>query len=68
MIPMFIPPAMGLLMSNLGWLPAGPVILLLSAILLGLLVFCYWLSLPGLGNLMLRREKQILQVVTEKVE
>ncbi|MCP4614659.1 MAG: hypothetical protein GY845_38760 [Planctomycetes bacterium] len=68
MIPMFIPPAMGLLMSNLGWLPAEPVILLLSAILLGLLVFFYWLSLPGLGNLMLRREKQILKVVTEKVE
>lgn len=68
MIPMFIPPAMGLLFSRLGWLPAGPVILLLSAILLGLLVFFYWLSLPGLGNLMLRREKQILKVVTEKVE
>jgi ABC-2 type transport system permease protein len=68
MVPMFIPPAMGLLMSTLGWLPAGPVILLLSAILLGLLVFFYWLSLPGLGNLMLRREKKILQVVTEKVE
>ncbi len=68
MVPMFIPPAVGLLMSTLGWLPAGPVILLLSAVLLGLLVFFYWLSLPGLGNLMLRREKQILQVVTEKVE
>ena len=68
MVPMFIPPAVGLLMSRLGWLPAGPVILLLSAILLGFLVFFYWLSLPGLGNLMLRREKQILQVVTKKVE
>jgi hypothetical protein len=59
---------MGLLMSTLGWLPAGPVILLLSTVLLGFLVFFYWLSLPGLGNLMLRREKKILQVVTEKVE
>jgi hypothetical protein len=68
MVPMFIPPAAGLLMSRLGWLPAGPVILLLSMVLLGLLVFFYWFSLPGLGNLMLRREKQILQVVTEKVE
>jgi len=68
MVPMFIPPAAGLLFSRLGWLPAGPVILVLSVILLGLLVFFYWLSLPGLGNLMLRREKQILKVVTEKVE
>jgi len=33
-----------------------------------LLVYFYRLSLPGLGNLLLRREKQILQVVTEKVE
>ncbi|MDT8301204.1 MAG: hypothetical protein RQ760_06935 [Sedimentisphaerales bacterium] len=68
MVPMFIPPAMGLLFSHFDWLPAGPVILVLSVILLGLLVFFYWLSLPGLGNLMLRREKQILKVVTEKVE
>jgi hypothetical protein len=68
MVPMFIPPAIGLLFSRLGWLPAGPVILLLSTVLLGLLVFFYRLSLPGLGNLMLRREKQILKVVTEKVE
>ncbi|MHC4126522.1 MAG: hypothetical protein ACYSRR_08755, partial [Planctomycetota bacterium] len=67
MVPMFIPPAIGLLFS-LDWLPAGSVNLLLSTVLLGLLVFFYRLSLPGLGNLMLRREKQILQVVTEKVE
>jgi hypothetical protein len=68
MVPMFIPPATGLLFSRLGWLPAGPVILLLSMVLLGFFVFFYWLSLPSLGNLMLRREKKILQVVTEKVE
>ena len=68
MVPMLLPPAAGLLMSRLGWLPAGPVILLLSMLLLGLLIFFYRLSLPGLGNLLLRREKQILKVVTEKVE
>ncbi len=68
MVPMFLPPAMGLLFSRLGWLPAGPVNLTLSTVLLGLFVFVYRLSLPGLGNLMQRREKQILQVVTEKVE
>jgi ABC-2 type transport system permease protein len=66
--PMFIPPAIGLLMFRLGWLPAGPVNLVLSMVLLALLVFFYKLSLPGLGKLLLQREKQILQVVTEKVE
>jgi hypothetical protein len=66
--PMFLPPAIGLLMSRLGWLPAGPVNLVLSMVMLPLLVFCYKLSLPSLGKLLLQREKQILQVVTEKVE
>jgi hypothetical protein len=65
---MLLPPAIGLLMSHLGWLPAGPVNLVLSMVLLALLVFFYKLSLPSLGKLLLRREKQILQVVTEKVE
>jgi hypothetical protein len=68
MIPTFLPPVTGLLVSNLCWLPAGPVNLLFSMILLAILVFCYKLSLPGLGNLLQRREKQILQVVTYKVE
>jgi hypothetical protein len=67
-VPMLLPPAIGLLMSHLGWLPAGPVNLVLSMVLLALLVFFYKLSLPSLGKLLLRREKQILQVVTEKVE
>ena len=66
--PMFLPPAIGLLMSRLGWLSAGPVNLVLSIVILALLIFFYKLSLPGLGKLLLRREKQILQVVTEKVE
>ncbi len=68
MVPMLLPPAIGLLFSHLGWLPAGPVNLLFSMVLLGLLVFFYWLSLPGLGNMLLKREKQILQVVTAEVE
>jgi len=68
MVPMFIPPATGLLMSRLGWLSAGPVNILSSMVLLGLLVYFYRLSLPGLGNMLLKREKQILQVVTAEVE
>ena len=68
MVPMLLPPAMGLLVSRLGWLPAGPVNLLFSMVLLVLLVFFYRFSLPGLDNMLLQREKQILQVVSEKVE
>ncbi|MHC4726826.1 MAG: hypothetical protein ACYS17_06300, partial [Planctomycetota bacterium] len=36
-VPMLLPPAIGLLMSHLGWLPAGPVNLVLSMVLLALL-------------------------------
>jgi ABC-2 type transport system permease protein len=66
--PVFLPPAIGLLMSGLGWLPAGPVNLVLSMVLLALFVFFYRLSLPRLGKLLLLREKHVLRVVTEKVE
>jgi ABC-2 type transport system permease protein len=68
MVPMLLPPAMGLLMSRMNWLPAGPVNLVLSMALLVLLVFLYKLSLSGLGDLLLSREKQILEVVTKEVE
>ena len=68
MVLVLIPPAMGLLMSRLGWLPAGPVNLVLSLALLALFIFLYKLSLPGLGDLLLKREKRILEVVTKEVE
>lgn len=68
MAPIFFPPAMGLLFSSVGWLPAAPVNLLFSAALLALLALFYRLSLGPLGELLQRREKQILQVVTKEVE
>jgi hypothetical protein len=68
MIPLFIPPAVGLLVSRVTSLPAAPVNLLFSAVLAGLLALLYRLSLAPLGELLQRREKQILQVVTEEVE
>jgi hypothetical protein len=68
MTPLLIPPALGLLVSHLGWLPAAPVNLLLSAVLLALLALLYRLSLAPLGELLQQREKKILQVVTEEVE
>ncbi len=68
MVPLFIPPGLGLLLSRLGWLPAAPVNLLLSAVLAALLALLYGLSLAPCGELLQRREKKILQVVTEEVE
>ena len=68
MAPIFFPPAMGLLFSSVGWLPAAPVNLLFSAALLALLALFYRLSLGPLGELLQRREKEILQVVTKEVE
>jgi hypothetical protein len=68
MAPIFFPPAVGLLFSSLGWLPAAPVNLFFSAVLLALLAIFYMLSLNPLGELLQRREKEILQVVTKEVE
>jgi ABC-2 type transport system permease protein len=68
MAPIFFPPAIGLLLAGVGWLPAAPVNLLFSAALFALMALFYWLSLPHLGDLLQRREKEILQVVTKEIE
>jgi hypothetical protein len=68
MAPIFIPPAIGLLFAGVGWLPAAPVNLFFSVVLLALLAIFYRLSLPSLGELLQRREKEILEVVTKEVE
>ena len=68
MLPIFVPPALGLLWSSVGWLPAAPVNLFVSAVLLVFLALFYRLSLVPLGGLLQRREKEILQVVTKEVE
>jgi ABC-2 type transport system permease protein len=68
MAPIFFPPVMGLLFSSVGWLPAAPVNLFCSAVLFALLALFYRLSLRPLGELMQRREKEILQVVTREIE
>ena len=68
MAPIFFPPAIGLLLSGVGWLPAAPVNLFFSAALLALMALFYRLSLSPLGELLQRREKEILQVVTKEVE
>ena len=68
MAPIFFPPAIGLLFSKIGWLPAAPVNLFFSAALLALLALFYRLSLNPLGELLQRREMEILQVVTKEIE
>jgi hypothetical protein len=59
---------MGLLWSGVGWLPAAPVNLLFSATLFVLMALFYQLSLDPLGELLQRREKEILEVVTKEIE
>jgi ABC-2 type transport system permease protein len=68
MIPIFLPPVLGVLWSSVGWLGASSANFLFSAVLLVMLVFFYRLSLPSLGKLLQRREKEILNVVTREVE
>lgn len=66
--PVFLPPIAGLLFSKVGWLTAAPATLLLSVILVVPIGFLYRFSLNGLGNLLLRREQKILEIVTLEVE
>ena len=68
MLPVFSVPAIGLLLSKLIRLPAGITNIMLSAVLLGLLVVLYRLSLVPLGDLLQQREKRILEVVTQEIE
>lgn len=66
--PVFLPPVAGWLFSSAGWLPAAPTNLLFSAMEFILLIALYSLSLPHVGNLLQRREKEILRIVTQEVE
>ena len=68
MIPIFLPPGLGLLCDHFGWLPGSAVTLVCSAFLSGLAALLYWQTLAPLGGLLQRREQQILQVVTREVE
>lgn len=68
MIPLLIPPGIGLLVSRVTSVPAALVNLLFSVILAGLLALLYKLSLNPLGELLQQREKQILDIVTKEIE
>jgi hypothetical protein len=58
----------GLLFGWAGWASAATANLIASAMLLAVLVLCYRLSLPALGDLLERRERQVLDVVAHEVE
>jgi hypothetical protein len=64
----FIPPAVGFVVAKLGWLPAAPVNLLGSLLLVGGFAVLYWFTLGPVGRLLQRRETKILRAVTEVME
>jgi hypothetical protein len=68
MVPVFIPPLLGLLSGTFGWLPGVVANLLASLALMALAAFFYWLSLRSLGDLLQRREKGVLLIVSQEVE
>lgn len=68
LLPVCVPPGLEALFTSLGWLPGVPINFLASVVLLAVMVGLYRLSLNGLGALLERREKDILQKVTHEVE
>jgi hypothetical protein len=67
-VPVFVPPLVGLLWQAAGWSNAVPVNLILSVSLAALAALAYWQALGSLGRLLQRRETRILAVVTVEVE
>ncbi len=68
MLPVFVPAGLGLLSARLDGLSAGAVTLLCAILLAVLSALLYWLMLEPLGRLLQRREREILEVVTQEVE
>ena len=68
LLPVCVPPGLEALCIALGWLPGVPINFLASMVLLALMVLLYRFSLKGLGSMLQRREKDILQKVTHEVE
>jgi hypothetical protein len=68
LLPIFVPAGLGILSGHLGWLPGGAVTLSGAAVLAALAGLVYWRTLEPLGRLLERRERRILEVVTQEVE
>ncbi len=68
MLPVFLPAGLGLLRPS-RWPLAGAAAMLACALLLAVLsALLYWQTLGPLGRLLQRRERAILEVVTQEVE
>ena len=68
MTPLFIPPVLGLLLSKVSSFPSGILNLLFSILLVSVIALFYRFSLEPLGNLLQKREKKILEIVTREIE
>jgi hypothetical protein len=68
MLPLIVPPLLGVVAGHFEWLPASMVNLIGSVIILALAVGLYRFSLPSLGRLLQQRETRILQAVSETTE
>ena len=68
MTPIFIPPTIGFLLSKFTPISSGLINLFFSIIVILVIAFFYRLSLEPLGNLLQKREKKILEIVTKEIE
>jgi ABC-2 type transport system permease protein len=68
MAPLWIAPLAGMICGQRGWLPAEPVVMVVSGMLLIGAGLFYGGSLSPLGRLLAHRERAILDVVTRDVE
>jgi hypothetical protein len=66
--PFVAPTGVGLLGEHLGWWTAAPVALGGSIVVAGLGLTLYWWTLTPLSTLLQRRERRILQAVTQEIE
>ena len=67
-VPILIPPLAEFLISKTNSLTSGFYNLVLSVLVLFVVIFFYKLSLKHLGNLLQKRERKILEIVTREIE
>ena len=67
-LPILFPALLAMALSSRDGPLAALLTLLFSTIELVVFAASYWLTLPRFGDILQRREKQILQVVTQEVE
>jgi hypothetical protein len=68
LLPFLLPAGLGVLVDQFSVLPGAAITLACALLLATLSAVLYWRTLEPLGRLLQRREKAILQVVTQEVE